>query len=689
MPRIPVYERQAGVTGIPDTGGLSMAAGGAVGQAIQGAASGLNAVAGSMREVEERDAASWVAKTLAEKRLQWGKSLIERQATEPLDGFTERALGDFDKDLEATLATAPSDLARSVFQERGAQFRAGIGEDAFKFEFEGRLKRRLDDLGQTVNLNANVLVSRPGDFAVVRGETHGAIAAAGLSPEAETGLKRDADQKLALSALNGLMVGDPARVGRELASGAWDKYIAPNVKAAMLRQSENEVEQRAAKAESDANKANALYLERLETGIVDGSVGLPDIELQESAGLLPPLQAERARQKVIVRDREKINAEKKRAENVARVSAERPLLDPKAKGDREAVDDAFAAVSAQWSGEPEDVQRDRAFRWIAEKGIIPSAVESGINAGVRSTDPARRARAADDYARLVQLNPGLKDDLDADTIRELEDVVSRVERGHSPEQAARDSVEAAKVSPQIREARAKEFEAVATSSENFSWLSSQEGYRRNWISRDVNVTSEMTALFERELKAEYVRSGNLEGARRTAFRTVTARYGATAVGEDVPVARAAPGKDGKLRVEIVRGARTMANPPEKYYSVSGLSAEENGKWMNDQLRSDMEAGAWVDGSYKGRLSIAPHPTRKAPDGRPAYSVTLLDAEGGVNVVRDKNGAPVAWYPDWNRTPEKARRDAEQKTQIDASRARRDAKSPLPALVGDPLTGAFQ
>lgn len=146
----------------------------------------------------------------------------------------------------------------------------------------------------------------------------------------------------------------------------------------------------------------------------------------------------------------------------------------------------------------------------------------------------------------------------------------------------------------------------------------------SWFSADANFMGEQNKEailrnYSVVLEEEYLRTGNKDAAASAAAAIVSRISGASYI-------------DGKKKI--------MMYPPENYYSVPGLSREENAEWMRKQMKDDVSA-LGID--PKDSYLVPSHDSGYRVDNgmKPVYFVWHEDQETKVNdYLRGDDNMPV-------------------------------------------------
>lgn len=138
----------------------------------------------------------------------------------------------------------------------------------------------------------------------------------------------------------------------------------------------------------------------------------------------------------------------------------------------------------------------------------------------------------------------------------------------------------------------------------------------------------LRADFDRLFADRYAATGNADIAKQQAAERLRTVWG---------------GSDAN------RG-RIMRYPPEKYLPPIDGSHE----WIRDQLRADLATLVPEFGDY----ALIATPATQARPGT-GYLVAVDRGDGVLDLVRDEDGAPLSWSPDFNAAREERRRRFEQ------------------------------
>lgn len=331
------------------------------------------------------------------------------------------------------------------------------------------------------------------------------------------------------------------------------------------------------------------------------------------------------------------------------------LMDPKTPADREAVDMHYDITSQAWRNLPPAEILPRAIQYAGEVGMAPTPLKQMIRGGLRSGNAGAAVQASDTVRQLRNINPQILNDFNDEDLRLATMIGTLTDYGVPPDQAYLQSTEAMKVPEAERKNRERAYDLQrgidnkAREASDKKWM---EGKLNSVWTSDPTLDPVMQAEWETVTRQEYLRTGNLDASRQYALDTINRAWGRTEVGGD---------------------RRYMKYAPEKFYGVPTLSPSENAAWMNEQLAADVARGAFVDPANPitpDRVTLTVDPTRRARDGRPIYQVMVKGQDGVFYAVTGKNGRPLPWTPNWERSAARERQQQEYDNKITALRNRR-------------------
>lgn len=281
MPAIPVIQQQTRAS----MAGLGPGPSG--GQGIEALAAGLEDVENANFQaqvaeiqLQERNAAAEANAEVMAARAHWIAQLQERQnnAAPGAAGFTPQVLADFDKDTAERVKKAKTAGSRKHLEQRLADVRMSVYQDALQFETVTGAKHR-EGLLQQSHDNARIAAEfRPEDFDKLLEEQEVGINASGVAQQRAEELRGLTKAGLAEAAVMGMMRRNPRSTLKELnneqskissinALGFEDRERLRNAAESEVRRLDAEARARAAEArdtlrtdEADALAAKAAGL---------------------------------------------------------------------------------------------------------------------------------------------------------------------------------------------------------------------------------------------------------------------------------------------------------------------------------------------------------------------------------------------------------------------------------------------
>lgn len=323
------------------------------------------------------------------------------------------------------------------------------------------------------------------------------------------------------------------------------------------------------------------------------------------------------------------------------------LYDPTNKKDRKQVDALFnSSILPELEKLPAEARPAMLAEVIGKVGIVPSVVRSRLQAQLYSGSPQDIVQAADTLDRLGAKNPALLRQIDP-MAREVGTQVSTLVRAGVPPQEAVRRVETARSqATSERDVRSQMYQEEGKA--NQRWLGSQTSsvFRFN----EPEIPDAMRGEFELLVRESFLRTGEIETARRTAL-------------QDVKTVWAETGVNGRQE--------WMKYAPEAYYPAQGDAG-----WMREQLVVDVNEALSTDVAQvpAERIHVVPDllTAREAALGRPTYTVLIQDEKSG-EFLPALNG----WHPDYETSPAGKAARAESEEKVSRARARRAA-----ILAGD-------
>jgi hypothetical protein len=420
-----------------------------------------------------------------------------------------------------------------------------------------------------------------------------------------------------------------------------NEVLDPQKKTALLAQAQGLLTKSYAEAASD-----------LEIDVRRGVASYGQIEQAYKSGIITPAKRTELTVHLDTEARKAAETALKQSAALGRVQQAldgRGFLDFRAKDDRDAVDLHFSAVfapslDARRTG---DLAYDTQLAstmiadYAARVGIVPSAVRTQIRGAFRSGAAAptpatlvATATAADLLDRLKTANPAIVDDFAEEDIRLGNTITAHVRAGVQALEAVTLARQSLAVPAAERDARRERYTAEKMEEKNRKRLERDyaKGFELFGTSQPRALPDLMVGEFERLVREEFTRSGELEAAQATALDHLRRVWGVTRTNSD-----------GERR--------WMKYAPEAVYRVPG----EDGSWIREQFLAEAKRGSIFGASVDLTIAADSITAREAAREAPPSYVVLLKRNGVFEPMLGTDGKPMRFRPDYASSPASARR----------------------------------
>lgn len=260
MPRIQDY--QTTVSAQADIGGRRATVADFGNVVDNGAA--LSQAADYIGEVVQRQEVSDVSAKMAEKRAEWTVKLQERANESELGDpeFASKFNEDFNNDISGLGDNIHTAAGRRVFKQSQAELTAHFVQSAGMYQAKSAGEKSVLDYSRALDANRNTLIADPSQFKTVLADSTRALddregSYAKMPAVDREKLKRQTEETLALSAVQGEIRLDPKAALDRLKDGAWASHLDADKTFTMQRQAEIGIhakELEAARLEAAARK---------------------------------------------------------------------------------------------------------------------------------------------------------------------------------------------------------------------------------------------------------------------------------------------------------------------------------------------------------------------------------------------------------------------------------------------------
>lgn len=563
---------------------------------------GLREGVSSLQKFVEQKETVETSKLLAEARSNWNIRLNELQKEKGLDaeGFSslvEQEMADYENNI----------MSRVPFSQRekfSAEF-AGLKYDMLTkssiYEADALSKKMVNDVSETIEFNANTVLSDPTQRQRVIDDTDDLIDDLNIAESAKEELKNGAREKFAISEINALTERNADLLLHNLNSGVYDKDITSKQKAAALSQAQRKIEYN--KQEIERNKLtelNTTFRDDL-LYIVEGDVTKINIDDITS-------------KPIYTRDPEKIlklrSAYFKRLDdkhNIMQTSInlqDGKLLNPD-EAQQKSIDYAYNDVAKEV---PDFNGRLKQADEIIEltDGYAPSGFIGEIYNLSNSSNVDERKIAYNVFYDLKKKYPQLKSSL-------------------SDEKAAEFYIRGAALNAGMS---LPDIEQKISSAVDKNVMDTRDNKLTEILKKvkfDLDTDGEQAKLEAINIfSSAYKLIGDEKTAKDIAENTVNSSYGDTAIGVD----------------RLFFDTKSMYMPPEKAYRRTGDSFLRTVMWQREDLEMDLEE-QFPDVKYDDIML----------DDTLAYD----DKGNIIYLITNKKGVPLMyWRPDYMKYQEKIR-----------------------------------
>ena len=280
MPQIPLYRSQVGGPRAPAAAaplsGRDPLAGAldAAGDALRGIAR-TDAVLAA-RKADEA-AALDAGRVLQDGKLRWQREIDARARAQDLtDGsFTPQLLADYDAFVAEQVNGAADTRVQRFLTAGFARHRETIGETALGLEAGARTMANRTAAAKTTDSARALVRSDSAAFDATLAELTASLSALDLPQVERQALLQQAASGLAQSAVEGEVERDPRAALQRLSGGAWDAFIDPDAKDALIGRGQSELRRREAEQRARQAAAQAALTERLRDYQAGLQAGVP------------------------------------------------------------------------------------------------------------------------------------------------------------------------------------------------------------------------------------------------------------------------------------------------------------------------------------------------------------------------------------------------------------------------------
>lgn len=664
MPQIPFYEQRTSAPGapqlarmpVPDNSGVAYLA------------DSVNHVADNVQRVEQRDAAIEGSSALSKLRMAWTQKLTDAKANaaDDAENFTPNLMKSLGDDLNTTLADIKSPLAKVMVKEHAQELKSQYFDHAIGFEAATRQAYRTNQLDQSAARLSQSIQQDPDSWKQAGEEQMLAIEAMQLPPEQRLrerdkmfttvktaaamgyanrdpvellkrakspddplmqGLSIQARQHVQEYAKKELVEKSAQGVMSVFENGGTDAGVhalaslsSSGLEPELLDDVRAKVNRDVSQLRDQRRQEHVGDLTQLQVGIATDTVSpqsLRSVDSLYQAGALTPGEHASYSAQVessIIQRNKNAAAAKALADSLA---AGIPLS-PSDPEHKKFLSQAFANETATMPLGSQQWQ-STAIALADRARMLPQQAAEWTQRAMRSPDPQLAANAAQFFGAVKTSSPDAASSFDERTKAFAGVVNGMIEAGTKSEMA----VETARTNvfdlkPELVEHRKKQYTEGGSNSlaaQSDSALSSLIGKDfGSWFSSNPAATANLSADFNQQSQRYFVKTGDIDLARKLAWDDLKGVYGETTV-------------NGTKQI--------MAFPVERF----GIKPEE----VHADVESFLKDNPQHDGSTAAEVVLIPDALTlrhvgDAFSGQMQPTSYKLVTKSGALVV-DKNGIP--------------------------------------------------
>lgn len=287
MPSIPVYQQRTNVSGNVWPGPNARSGAGILGQALGQVAQDAETVLQlkkqqQLRAQQEADQSALIEANSTEMNLRsrWAESMVKRKQEAPpgADGFVPKVLDDYDTEAAETLKGVKNQKARNYLQERFADIRLSLQNDALQFESGSRSAYKKGQLESSTNSAMTAARLRPQDFDSILMAQQGTMTNVGLTEAERAGALPAMRSSIASAAVEGLIERDPyatLKALRDEKSGGAVGALDYGARDQLISAAQSEIGRRETAARARQAEQRDILTDDVQNAFAARQMGIP------------------------------------------------------------------------------------------------------------------------------------------------------------------------------------------------------------------------------------------------------------------------------------------------------------------------------------------------------------------------------------------------------------------------------
>ena len=588
----------------------------------------LNTVQKFVNQQEEAKTAN----VLAKARSDWNIKMNKLQQDTGLDaeGFSDK-VGDMLLNEEQRYLEQIPLAQRQKFKEQFSTLKYDFLSKANIYENQALAKKMVVNVRDTINLNANSIISDYTQRDKLTYQTDAMIDGLNLPKSTADALKKESRETYVISEINALTSFSPETLLKNLNSGLYDKDIDPSKKAAAITQAKNKIKSNEVEAKKIIKEQYEQMFNDDYQNVVSGKYSRLDV-----VNLMPKYKNNMKNFDKLLKTYDKLE-ENGILINQTAIDLDEGKLNGFDKTSKTRInmfyDASASTLDGQDNAESFLAKRNLTNQIVSKSGFIPDSFSQELRYKMNSSDYMDIANAGVSYYEAKQLNRNV-----VSSLKDYEaDKLYYIGLAHSSGKNIKDIINILRVEP-----------STATLSDRTTAFNKMNKDGKIKGDLDVDDVSASNA-FDSVVRFWYLQTGDLDMAEKMGEEFVNTNYEYNVIGTgEAGLFEKSENiffKEGNY--EYGKRVRAKQEPifrgPMKEYGslISGRGLEEKRNILaRDLLKQTKEAmKGWLEIPSYENITIS-NDNKRFVNGKPAYLVSYK----GIPLINE-NRELFYWVPD--------------------------------------------
>ena len=588
----------------------------------------LNTVQKFVNQQEEAKTAN----VLAKARSDWNIKMNKLQQDTGLDaeGFSDK-VGDMLLNEEQRYLEQIPLAQRQKFKEQFSTLKYDFLSKANIYENQALAKKMVVNVRDTINLNANSIISDYTQRDKLTYQTDAMIDGLNLPKSTADALKKESRETYVISEINALTSFSPETLLKNLNSGLYDKDIDPSKKAAAINQAKNKIKSNEVEAKKIIKEQYEQMFNDDYQNVVSGKYSRLDV-----VNLMPKYKNNMKNFDKLLKTYDKLE-ENGILINQTAIDLDEGKLNGFDKTSKTRInmfyDASASTLDGQDNAESFLAKRNLTNQIVSKSGFIPDSFSQELRYKMNSSDYMDIANAGVSYYEAKQLNRNV-----VSSLKDYEaDKLYYIGLAHSSGKNIKDIINILRVEP-----------STATLSDRTTAFNKMNKDGKIKGDLDVDDVSASNA-FDSVVRFWYLQTGDLDMAEKMGEEFVNTNYEYNVIGTgEAGLFEKSENiffKEGNY--EYGKRVRAKQEPifrgPMKEYGslISGRGLEEKRNILaRDLLKQTKEAmKGWLETPSYENITIS-NDNKRFVNGKPAYLVSYK----GIPLINE-NRELFYWVPD--------------------------------------------